>query len=72
MKVRQLRKRKPVPRLAANLGYLRRTIRRAMTRLLYGKPLRNDAAGRAAVAQVVAPLLPPPVLRFVVTVPRRT
>lgn len=64
MKVRQIRKRKPVPLMAANMGHLRRTIQRAMLRLL-----RNDAVGRATVARVVAHALPVPLSRIIITVP---
>jgi hypothetical protein len=53
MKVRQLRKRKPVPQLAANMSYLRRHIRRGLLRLLRKHPVRNDAAGRAAAGGVI-------------------
>lgn len=65
MKVRQLRKRKPVPPMA----WLQSHIRRQMLCLIRGKGLRNDAAGRAAIARMIARTLPPPVRRIVITVP---
>lgn len=69
MKMRQLRKRKPVPLMAWQQNYIRREIFRNLRRRLSGKPLRNDATSRAAVQEVIAPLLPRPVLRVAITVP---
>lgn len=65
MKVRQLRKRKPMSPLAR----LHSHIRRALLRSLRMAPLRNNAAAHAAMARAVALMLPPPVHRIVITIP---
>jgi hypothetical protein len=49
VKVRQLRKRKPVPALAE----LQRIIHRQLMRAARRWPLRNDVAGRGRLAQAV-------------------